>query len=452
MIFSCFQWGGLLWVPAATRISRSTSPRLLLSGCVLLQAAFTAVFAAAGGLRARGAFFAATFAIRLAQGLVTTTYEVAVTSLLMRSCAPERVGTWVGIQESARGVGLMVGPALGGWLFAAGGFALPFLASACALLLLGALVLGALGGGADRGADGDEARALTIGELLHRPGIVVTALLLCALASALTILDPILGPHEASTFHLGPGAVGLTFSAATIAYAALAPAAGALGARLGNFRTLVLGMGLTACSYLLLGPTRWLPMRWALPESEPLLVGALVLLGVGASSLSCCLPVMLDVTHAAGYETGEVSDVLGGLISLAWTAGALTGPLFGSAAVARLGFAAATSLTGAGLLALTLAGTLAFACLGARGPPRAPMAAAGERGAEAAADFDYVAFPDFPEPPGAAAAAAGASWAVPTSAPGEGAGGRRALSGASGACAVPELGEPLLGRAAHDGS
>lgn len=435
LIFSCFQWGGLLWVPAATRISASTSPRLLLSACVLLQAALTALFAPTAALGSARPFFAATFGLRLAQGLVTTTYEVAVTSLLMRSCAPERVGTWVGIQEAARGVGMMAGPALGGWLYGLGGFALPFVASACALLLLAGCVLLSMGPPAPPEQD-LEPRApqrppVTMLGLLRTPRIAVPAALFCALAAALTILDPVLGPHEAAAFRLGPAAVGLTFSAATLAYAALAPLAGALGARVGNFRTLVVGMGLTAASFLLIGPSPWLPDRWLPARSEGLLVGALAVLGMGASSLTCCLPVMLDVTAAAGYETAQVSDVLGGIISLAWTGGALAGPLFGSAAVAAYGFADATSLTGAALLGLTALGTLLFACGGgARGPAASPASAPGpESGGEPGAGFAYAAFP---EPPGARAAVAPAAAA------------RQPRAGARSGCSVPELSEPLL--------
>ncbi|KAG8462279.1 hypothetical protein KFE25_012099 [Diacronema lutheri] len=420
VVFSSFMWAGLVWVPVATRISRSTSPRALLSGCVLLQAALTALFAPTAALRSPARFFGATLAIRLVQGLVTTTYEVATTSMLMRSCAPERVGTWVGIQESARGIGLMVGPALGGLLFQRGGFALPFLASSGALAALGLLVLATLRApGACKPAEGD-AQPVHMLELLRRPGVCVPTCLLCALGAALSILDPTLAPHERRAFGLAPGAIGLTFTAPTLAYAALAPAAGALGARAGNFRTLVGGMCLTALSYLLLGPSPWLP---ALRASEALLVGALVVLGVGASTLTCCLPVMLDVAHAAGYETAQCSDVLGGAIALAWTAGALVGPLYGSAAVSALGFAEATSLTGAILLALTAVGAVVFAAVRTHGAPRA---AAGSED-----PFEYAAFPD-PPAAGSARAPRAAGGALPLG------------------CAVAELSAPLLERATSE--
>ncbi|KAJ1625265.1 major facilitator superfamily domain-containing protein [Pavlovales sp. CCMP2436] len=429
LIFSSFMWAGVIWTPVATRISRSTSPRLLLSVCVLLQAGLTAAFAPMAAISNAPTFFVATFSVRLIQGFVTTTYEVAVSSLLIRSCAPERVGTWLGIQESARGVGLMLGPALGGVLYGFGGFGLPFLANAGVLLLLGLLVLVTLRTPeGEEGARRDKAPPVGMGELLSNPGIGVTTALFCALAATLSMLDPTLGPHEASAFHLRVEEIGLTFSATTLAYALLAPAAGWLGGRVGNFRTLVCGMGVTGISYILLGPSPWLPF---FEETETLLVVALVVLGIGASTLTCSVPTMLDVARKAGYNVEDISDTVGGLMSLAWTGGALTGPLYGSAVVSSLGFETATSVTGLALFILTVAGTLLFQVAGRRAAPLP--------GDGAAASDDYFAVPEPPDVPGPSRAAApslvpAAPWPARPR-----------------AAAAPQLGEPLLDPAASRG-
>lgn len=409
VIFSSFMWGGLIWTPISTRISRASSPRLLLSGCVILQSVLTATFALTANIARPSAFFAAALVIRLLQGLVTNTYEVAVSALILRSCAPDRVGAVLGMQESARGVGLMLGPAFGGALFATGGFALPFVVSAAALLLLAVLLLVAMPNPAATAPRAGLLELPPVGmvDLFALPGIGVTTMLFCSLAVALSLLDPILGPHEKANFHLLPAAIGLIFSAPTLAYASLAPLAGAVGARCGNFALLAGGMVVTSFSYLLLGPCPWLPAGW-LPESLGLLIGAMVMLGVGASTLICAVPVLLSCAHAAGLSTEAVSDMVGGIMALAWTGGALIGPLFGSAVVDALGFESATSVTGVLLLAITLIGAAVFSATFASGHQHAV--------AEALAAGDYAAFP---EPP--------------------------ALSGrAASAFAIPSLSEPLV--------
>lgn len=153
LTFSCFMWGGLVVTPVATWLSRTTSSRVLLSTCVLLQAVFTALFALAPLLERGWQWFLLTFSLRLVQGVIAAIYEVAVSSIIMRSVPVEHVGSALGVQEAARGVGMMIGPAVGGVLYAAGGFALPFLASAGVLALLGVAVLLWVG---DDEAIGDE--------------------------------------------------------------------------------------------------------------------------------------------------------------------------------------------------------------------------------------------------------------------------------------------------------
>jgi MFS family permease len=358
LIFSCFMWGGLVVTPLATALSRKTKPRILLGTCVLLQAALTALFALAPLLTRGWQWFLLTFTLRLLQGTIAAIYEVAVSSLIMCSVDVENVGTALGVQEAARGVGLMVGPAVGGMLYAAGGFALPFLVSAGVLALLGIMVFVLLSDDEAIGDD-DEVEHASFAQVLLLPAISVVTALLVALAMALSVLDPILGPWVHDQYGLSPTVIGLIFSAATLAYAGLSPAIGAIGNRLGNFTTLVGGMLISALSFFLMGPCPWVP-EGVLPQGVWLLVVAMLLVGVGSSTLTCAVPCMLDVCVRGGFAIEAVSDVIGGLLSFSWSLGALVGPLYGSALVQTFGFPEATSETGVLLLVLTALGILIF--------------------------------------------------------------------------------------------
>eukprot|EP00302_Diacronema_sp_CCMP2436_P006156 CAMPEP_0179894728 /NCGR_PEP_ID=MMETSP0982-20121206/35440_1 /TAXON_ID=483367 /ORGANISM="non described non described, Strain CCMP 2436" /LENGTH=448 /DNA_ID=CAMNT_0021791337 /DNA_START=8 /DNA_END=1351 /DNA_ORIENTATION=- len=357
LIFSVFMWGGLVVTPIATWLSRNTSSRLLLGTCVLLQAGLTACFALAPLLTKGWQWFAFCFTLRLLQGVIAAIYEVAVSSLIMCSVDVENVGTALGVQEAARGVGLMIGPAVGGILYAAGGFALPFLASAGALALLGGLVFLSLDD--ETIGDDDEREHVTFSDVLAQPAICVVTALLVALAMALSVLDPILGPFVQETFALSPGGIGLVFSAATLSYALLSPVIGWVGRRCGDFAVLTGGMLISAASFFLMGPCPWLPAGM-LPTNVWLLVFAMLSVGIGSATLTCAVPCMLAICERSGFETEEVSDVISGLLSFSWSLGALVGPIYGSGLVQAFGFPEATSETGVLLLALTFAGTAVF--------------------------------------------------------------------------------------------
>eukprot|EP00302_Diacronema_sp_CCMP2436_P004713 CAMPEP_0179912496 /NCGR_PEP_ID=MMETSP0982-20121206/46933_1 /TAXON_ID=483367 /ORGANISM="non described non described, Strain CCMP 2436" /LENGTH=440 /DNA_ID=CAMNT_0021814323 /DNA_START=8 /DNA_END=1327 /DNA_ORIENTATION=- len=349
LIFSVFMWGGLVVTPIATWLSRNTSSRLLLGTCVLLQAGLTACFALAPLLTKGWQWFAFCFTLRLLQGVIAAIYEVAVSSLIMCSVDVENVGTALGVQEAARGVGLMIGPAVGGILYAAGGFALPFLASAGALALLGGLVFLSLddetiGDDDSRAAGhlrGDRAARRTgDGAVGARPDLgAVRARDLCALARR--DWAGLLGCNFV---------VRLAVPRDWLGRKAMRRLRGAHG------RDAHLG-----CFLLPDGPVPMAARRHAADECVAARVcDALRRHRLCSATLTCAVPCMLAICERSGFETEEVSDVISGLLSFSWSLGALVGPIYGSGLVQAFGFPEATSETGVLLLALTFAGTAVF--------------------------------------------------------------------------------------------
>ena len=53
---------------------------------------------------------------------------------------PENISFYLGITEISTGLGYMVGPALGGWLYSIGGFTMPFLVLGTLLLPTAAII------------------------------------------------------------------------------------------------------------------------------------------------------------------------------------------------------------------------------------------------------------------------------------------------------------------------
>mmetsp|Transcript_11277 Transcript_11277/g.29536 ORF Transcript_11277/g.29536 Transcript_11277/m.29536 type:complete len:507 (-) Transcript_11277:63-1583(-) len=359
VVFSCGMWAGVLVTPLAIYLSHFASSRVLLSSCVLLQAALTGGFALLPLLRTPTSTFAVAFTLRLVQGGVAAIYEVTVSSLIMCSVPPARVAAALGLQEAARGVGLMIGPSAGGLLFSLGGFPLPFIICSAALFILGMAVAVFL---PPDPAQANEvgAKMVTFGELLYLPAVGAIILLMTALSAALTAPDPVLGPYAEERFGLNPAQIGLLFSSCTIAYALLSPVIGEIGGRFGNFKVLVAGLVAAAAAFIVLGPSPWIPQR-LLPRSASLLFVGMGLSGVGDSTLTCGAAAMLQAALSAGHETEEVADTVAGLLSVSWTLGALVGPLMGATLVERFGFPRAMSLTSVGLLAIAALGSCAHA-------------------------------------------------------------------------------------------
>jgi MFS family permease len=380
----------------------------------LLLEACTAAAMGAVPVRPHAAW--AYLALRCAQGAGAA---LSYTALL--AFAAERfrgsLATVIGIQEAVAGVGYMLGPPVGGVLFALGGFPLPFVAMGAGLLAALPLLPSALpeNSGIDEAADtcsdgGDagararaaaaqpcapEAHAHTLGSQ-HAAASSSSSFLRVAMlppvlnAAAVTLLagvafgfvGPTLAPHLASSLRASEGVIGALFGLCAAAYAAAAPAAGAAADALGARRVMTAGIAALALAYLLLGPSPLLgpPPAPGAPAAWASQVAALLLLGAGAAAaIIPCLPLMereAAQATAASAHSAQSAHAGGGAESVAalfngvYCAGEAAGPLVGSALVGALGFRWAATAVG-GLLA-AYAGAAALSgggagCGGVRG-------------------------------------------------------------------------------------
>ena len=101
-------------------VSDRVGRRLLLVAGMLTLAGSTAVFAAADTL-------AWLFAARMIQGAADGATWVVGLALVADLYGPEDRGRVMGYVMSGTSVGIILGPSIGGWLYQAGGVALPFL-------------------------------------------------------------------------------------------------------------------------------------------------------------------------------------------------------------------------------------------------------------------------------------------------------------------------------------
>ncbi|KAG7166031.1 MFS-type transporter Slc18B1-like 3 [Homarus americanus] len=223
----------------------------------------------------------------------------------------DNMNTVNGMLETAVGLGMCAGPAVGVWLYSEGGFSLPFYG-------LGVLILLTIPASYVAFPD-DEVRVLPsrgIGgvlKVLGRPGAIVSLLILCASAVCVAVLYPTLQPHM-SKLGVSVEGVGLVYLLLSAAYGVSAPLVGLATDRYGLYNQDVIGI---------------------------------VLLGL-ASAL-CIVPTYGAILNAS-ISTGEEVDistfsVVGGLWSATYSLGEMLGPLYAGIMTPYVNFATSTTIT-----------------------------------------------------------------------------------------------------------
>jgi MFS family permease len=258
----------------------------------------------------------------------------------------ERVTLYLGICEISTGLGYMVGPPLGGFLFSAGGFAAPFVVLGMAVAPAAALLYSYMPPDAWRLTKGEEVAHVSMRSLLRSPQVVVIAIAAMLANSDYAFLEPTLGEHAAEIgVASSPDQIGMLFSVAMTSYTLSCPAIGVVAKRehFGPRPVIVCGLLLQLLGFLLIGPSPLLRLDGR--PSMTQMVVALLAFGVGeAMSMT---PVMDDMMHSCGEYAEEAVNALSSLLASAFSLGQMIGPLIGSGLTQRLGFDWACTLMAA---------------------------------------------------------------------------------------------------------
>ena len=278
-----------------------------------------------------------------------------------------------GVLESAIGVGYMVGPALGGWLFELFKWSeVPLIVNATATALLVPFVanmrLDETEDDVDEDEDGNSDTAYlelrvedkrgTLGmcvRLFARPRFVAAVLVLLAVSISFGVFPSTLPPHLRRTLKIGEGSVGSVYAGIAGLYALFTPLVGPLAENGGMTNPLgamaVFGASLMAVAHLCFGPSPLLPMRFKGPRDWRLwtvdVIGGGVCYGVGSAfGFVPLLPLMQSAVVDMGPKYLEMTA---GLSNGIYYFGELVGQLFGAQIVSVLGFPWASTAFG-GLL------------------------------------------------------------------------------------------------------
>ncbi|XP_012693506.2 MFS-type transporter SLC18B1 isoform X2 [Clupea harengus] len=253
---------------------------------------------------------------------------------------PNNIATVLGFMEIFTGLGLILGPPIGGWLYQAFGYEIPFIVLGCLLFLMVPFNIWLLPS-QDAYPTGDSFfRLCAIGK------IPIICFVVLTLSSGLGFLDATLSIFAIEKFSLSPGSVGLLMIGLSLPYAAASPIFGILSDKYPSARKWMMvsgGMG-TAVSFCLLGPVP------VIGVSGQLWLTIVMLVVIGFSLCMTAIPTfaeMLICAHENGFEEGlSTLGLVSGLFSAVWSCGMFVGPTFGSYITQKYNFEYASACQG----------------------------------------------------------------------------------------------------------
>uniref|UniRef100_A0A8C3XK78 Major facilitator superfamily (MFS) profile domain-containing protein n=1 Tax=Chelydra serpentina TaxID=8475 RepID=A0A8C3XK78_CHESE len=275
----------------------------------------------------------------LVRAMDAISFSAAVTASfsILAKAFPNNIATVMGSLEVFTGLGLVLGPPLGGFLYQSFGYEVPFIVLGCLVLILVPLNMYLLPkyGSKD-----------SFWMLITLPKVVLLCFTIFSLSACLGFLDPTMSLFVSEKFKLPAGYVGLVFLGLALSYSLSSPLLGFLSDKMPHLRKwfLVFGGLLTALSFFLLGPAPVLHIESKLWMFVLMLVLTGFSLGMSAIPL---FPEMLQCAYENGFEEGlSVLGLVSGLFSAMWSVGAFVGPTLGGFLNERLGFEWAAAIQG----------------------------------------------------------------------------------------------------------
>ncbi|XP_045761273.1 MFS-type transporter SLC18B1-like [Maniola jurtina] len=280
------------------------------------------------------------FVVRGMEALGASAYSTA-SYVFVVNAFPDNIGSVLGILETFVGLGMSVGPAIGGLLYSIGGFGLPFYSLGIIMVLTVPINYFLL-------ADCEEfvsgSKTASILRLFQIPSIIITGLVIVVVSNTWAFLDPTLEPHLRQ-FGLSTKQIGLIFLLFSSLYGIFSPIWGWVADRVHNhWCMMVWGLFLSTIGLLLLGPCPFIP---GLPRDLWLDLVALSILGVSVALT--LLPTFQGVLTSSIYEGGcpealATYSAVAGVWSCCYSLGEVLGPALGGALAERYGFPLSATL------------------------------------------------------------------------------------------------------------
>lgn len=336
LVFGIFEFVVFLISPIYGQHLNKIGPKITFNGGIYTTGICAILFGLLDKVEGHYPFIILSFIIRIVEAMGNAAFLTASFAIIAKEF-PDNVATTFASLETFFGLGLIVGPTVGGALYQLGGYTLPFAVMGSALFLsaiLSNIVLPKHDEGTDREVGPSMFKALKI------PGVLLAACSIIVTSMSIGFLQATLEPHL-RIFHLSPIILGLMFVINGGVYAITAPGFGWLCDKfcLPKMVT-VLGTVLIAAGFCLIGPAPFIPV----PTMIWLSVMGLVLHGLGmAAQLVASFTDALRTSVAHGFPNNlETFGLISGLWTSTFALGAFIGPSISGILYDNIGFRNAT--------------------------------------------------------------------------------------------------------------
>lgn len=339
LIFGCYAVCNLIGSLILGKYIVQIGAKFMLVTGLFVSSGCTIMFGLLDRVPSGAPFIALCFIVR---SIDAVGFAAAMTSSFAMTAKifPNNVATVLGSLEIFTGLGLILGPPVGGWFYQSFGYEVPFMLLGCLLLIMvpfNIYVLPTIEA---------EATKDSFFRLLTNVKILLLCYMIFTLSAGLGFLDATLSLFAIEKFSLSPGYVGLIMLGLSLPYCLASPLLGYFVDKYPATRSwfMVTGGLATGVGFALLGPAPFLNI------SGPLWLLVVMLAVIGFSLGMTALPTFPEIitcVYDQGYEEGlSTLGLVSGLFGAVWSSGMFYGPIVGGLITQNLNFEWAAVIQG----------------------------------------------------------------------------------------------------------
>lgn len=321
LVFGVFELIVFLISPFYGKHLNRIGPKCLFNGGIFTTGICAILFGFLDKVHGHYPFIVLSFLIRIIEAMGNAAFLTASFAIIAKEF-PDNVATTFASLETFFGLGLIVGPTVGGALYEIGGYTTPFVVLGTALFLSAIMTWFVLPDHAEHELDSKTGASLS--QVLQIPGVLLAAASIIVTSMSIGFLSATLEPHLRQ-FFLSPMVLGLMFVINGGTYALTAPCWGWLCDKklLPKLATLM-GCILLVVGFSLIGPAPYIPIE------STLWVTVLGLMIHGLGIAACLVASFTDALRTAishGFQNNlETYGLISGLWTSTFALGAFIGP------------------------------------------------------------------------------------------------------------------------------
>ncbi|XP_058803073.1 MFS-type transporter SLC18B1-like [Phymastichus coffea] len=334
LVFGIFELVVFIISPIYGQRINRIGPKILFNGGILTTGTCAIFFGLLDKVEGHYPFIILSFVIRIIEALGNAAFLTASFAIIAMEF-PDNVATTFASLETFFGLGLIVGPTVGGALFQIGGYTTPFAVLGSALFLAAVMTAFVLPVHHERDMD-SQSSAGKFMKVLRIPGVMVATASIIVTSMSIGFLQATLEPHLRK-FDLSPVVLGLMFVINGGTYALTAPAWGWLCDKHATPKiATVAGCMLVVLGFGLIGPAPLIPYDTILWMT----ILGLVIHGLGmAAQLVASFTDALRIAIANGLPNNlDTYGLISGLWTSTFALGAFIGPSVAGILYDSIGF------------------------------------------------------------------------------------------------------------------